>query len=292
MSLTIVAKCKDSDKHAEDVEFVTEWPFGGNFYSGGDDGKLKIWNRDLTLKHSQKLHEYRVYHAAFTHDSIYTCSNSPFIKEWTHLGPDGLVPKRQLEGHEDSVRKLRIGRTKLVSGGDDGQVRMWYTETGKCEAFMPVIEEVWDLKVDGDFIFTVRDRGISIWQTCEADQRSQHCGTLEARAPIALTPNTIYGLDKETSTKILGFKRGGQWEQIITIEASDRIIKAIALRDDVIYSGGYDKTLKAWDRKTNQLLASCEMEAEVSAIAAVGKSHVLVGLQGGSLVLLDFKKTA
>lgn len=289
-TLTILASTSNEQRHSDSVEFVTEYPCHGLFYSGGDDGKLKIWNRDLTLRYEQKLHEYQVSHAAFTTDSIYTCSNSPFIKEWTHLGVDGLVQKRQLSGHTDSVRKLRTSRSRLISGGDDGMVCMWFMENGKCDAVFPVIEEVWDLKVDGDLIFTVRDRGVTVWATCDEDQRFMQCGYFDGHAPLALAPDLVYCVDHDTSTKILAYDRKNEYKLVQTIEASDRIIRSLTITQNVLFAGGFDQTLKAFDRKTGQLIASLAMGADITAVKGTGAGLLLVGLAGGNVKLVEFKK--
>lgn len=208
------------------------------------------------------------------------------------LGPDGLVQKRQLEGHEDSVKKLRVSRNRLISGGDDGQVRLWYMESGKCEACFPVLEEVWDLKVDGHLLFTVRDRGVSVWATCDEDQRFMMCGSFEGHAPLALAPDFVYCVDQATSKQILVHDRKQDYKLVKTIEASDRIIRAMTIANNVLFCGGYDQTLKAFDRTTGALLASLHMKEDITAIAGTGAGLLLVGLAGGNVQLVEYKKAA
>ena len=77
---------------------------------------------------------------ALTKNRIASCAEDRLIKIWSCLEPFTLM--HTFEGHTMSVRsviQLR-GREKIVSGGNDGAIRVWNTETYQAETSL---EEVY-----------------------------------------------------------------------------------------------------------------------------------------------------
>jgi len=113
--------------HPGGVTALASSPDGKVLFSAGADGVVRGWEWDST----RKLHEWKA-----SPQPLRAVAVDPSGTYVATAGDDGVVrsftrasgERRDMVGHEGAVRALaftpRDGR--LVSGGDDGKLRLWY----------------------------------------------------------------------------------------------------------------------------------------------------------------------
>lgn len=100
--------------------------------SGGDNGTIKLWQvNNGELRWTIQGHDDWLRSLAFAPDgkTLLSGSDDSHVKEW--LVGDGSL-KNDWQGHSDWVRYVTVRNGYVVSGADDGSIRMW--EDGVPEA--------------------------------------------------------------------------------------------------------------------------------------------------------------
>jgi hypothetical protein len=113
--------------HEGDVNSVALSTDGQTIVSGGDDGTVRLWNRQgLPLAEPLRGHKFWVNSVAISTDgqTIVSGGHDGTVRLWNRQGHPLAEP---LPGHQGNVNSVAIstdGQT-IVSGGTDGTVRLW-----------------------------------------------------------------------------------------------------------------------------------------------------------------------
>lgn len=104
----------------------------------GDDVDIYVWHAG-TLQLEEKLaaHDDRVTCISVDDENelrFVSAGTDRHIFVWD-LSVDTTKPVGRLEGHSSSVTKLRLVNDTVVSGGGDGEVRLWSISGAKCLHF-------------------------------------------------------------------------------------------------------------------------------------------------------------
>ena len=219
--------------------------------------------------------------------------------EWHHLSLRADASIAALLGHEGSVTDLAFaadGR-RLVSGGVDGQVRIWDLdartvlqtldtggghESGSAVAFT----------AGGDRVTAFgrrRDAKIQVWTTAS--------GNLESRLP--LDPSAVYAIaiapDAATaaigapdhSIRLIETRSGRSLGALVGHGAT---VRALAFSRDGqrLVSGGEDRSVRVWDVAARAGQASSpQFATTVHSVAfAPGGDEVIAGLEDGAILRL------
>jgi hypothetical protein len=124
--------------HTEAVFAVATNPKGDRILSAGRDKKIHIWE----TKEARKVAEITgfggdIYQMIATEDRILAAGADKGISEYRTDEKRELI--RKYEGHRDAIFGLVLSRDgkRLASGGFDGEIRIWNTESGELvRAFM------------------------------------------------------------------------------------------------------------------------------------------------------------
>lgn len=129
--------------HDDDVTAVAMTPDGSVIASGGRDGYIKLWDT-VTAQQIDSFNQFdqAVWHLAFDSTGTYLASSSE----------DGTIWLRGLWGENSTWLKQMIGHTTpatsfafspdgeaIVSGGQDGTVRLWDVSDLSADTFEPVV---------------------------------------------------------------------------------------------------------------------------------------------------------
>ncbi|MEH2301712.1 MAG: hypothetical protein V7K88_22665 [Nostoc sp.] len=113
--------------HKDDVSSVAISANGQRIVSGGNDGTVRLWNRQgLTLAEPLRGHQGNVSSVAISQDgqTIVSGGRDGTVRLWNHQGLTLAEPLRGHQGYVYSVAISQDGQT-IASGGADGTVRLW-----------------------------------------------------------------------------------------------------------------------------------------------------------------------
>ncbi|XP_063227805.1 uncharacterized protein LOC134533925 isoform X1 [Bacillus rossius redtenbacheri] len=211
MSLRVTATVSETDKHSNDVTGLCF--HDGKLYSAAEDGKVKVWTPELRKLAEFRAHDSAVFHLAALGDQLYTCSNDgSAVQAW-----DAASGERRttLLGGGAEVWRLHAHDGKLYAGDAQGVVRIWSGDV--LVRSFELTEEVRGLAVQGNLIYTVRDRDLVITETLAGEKSGPVTRqTIEGSSPLCLVGTRVCfasrsGVDilvhdnsKETRFKQLG----------------------------------------------------------------------------------------
>ncbi|HAX76429.1 MAG TPA: hypothetical protein DCY88_11465 [Cyanobacteria bacterium UBA11372] len=109
--------------HKNGVNSVAFSPNGGTIITGGGDGKVNLREWEGKIKQTFTANEFGVTSVAFIDDKT-IISSSMTVRRWNLQGKPIDPPFR---GHSRLVKSIAISRDRqlLVTGGDDGKVKLW-----------------------------------------------------------------------------------------------------------------------------------------------------------------------
>ncbi|CAG7835241.1 unnamed protein product [Allacma fusca] len=280
MSLDPIAKTAESDSHIGDVEALL-W-HDGNVISGGDEGKVKVWTPDLKLIAEFQAHDYPIYHMASEGKNFYTCSNDSTIREWTPNG-SGWVLARVLQGHKQPVRRLRMSCGCLYSGDEAGEVWVW--QNGQPEGTLNVGEEIWDMFVDKNKIYTVRDRDVVISEFGSNGQVSTY-NTLEGRGPLRVSGDKLCFIDR-SGMELLVHDNIAKGNPLLgKLQGHSMIINAIIGNPDRFFTAGWDCKVVAWNLEKLSKITEQPVDGYVNTMAMSSVGNLYVGGANGGISAL------
>nr|CAD7404455.1 unnamed protein product [Timema poppensis] len=117
----------------------------------------RVWDPHLRFLMELRAHESVVFHLATIGDTLYTCSNDGTIKAWDI---DTLEHKKTLLQYDSEVWRFFAAQGRLYAGDVQGTVRVY--ENDELMRIYDLTEEVRDMAVSTQLLYTVRDRDLVI----------------------------------------------------------------------------------------------------------------------------------
>ncbi|OXA59317.1 zinc finger CCCH domain-containing protein 17-like [Folsomia candida] len=271
MTLKLVSKV--SSEHlvsGEDWECLM-WLNGKLYSAGYASGKIKVWSPDLqqVLK-EWPAHEYPIYHMCpGPPPTFFTSSSDCTIKQWEEGENGDFVLIATLEGHEEPARKLRFDSDKkrLYSGDELGKVLIW--EDGKLIGILETLEEIWDMMIYNDLLFTARHLDVVINTLSQRGDQIRHSvkNTIPGKGPFLITKGEKLCFADRSNFQIHvneAFKSGNA--NLAKLEGHESIVNGIASHNDTLYTSGSDKKLIAWNLTTLSRIESLNLDGYVNDI--------------------------
>lgn len=107
--------------------------------------------------------------------------------------------------------------------------------------------------------------------------------TLEGRSPFCVAGNKLCFLDRDG--RIINIHENNiekKFPKIKDVNASDLIVNAVAAgSENVLFSGGYDSTVKKWDLNTFQCAGSINLNNCINAIASNSPDSAFIARSDG-----------
>ncbi|KAE8338538.1 hypothetical protein BDV24DRAFT_166219 [Aspergillus arachidicola] len=203
--------------------------------TGGTEGVVRIWNiQTKSVIRSLKGHTATVRSLLIVDDTtLISGSRDSAICIW-NLDSDATDPKLTLKGHTETVRCLKAHGGVLVSGGNDGEARVWDIQTGQClHVLKGHTGTLYGLCFDGSRIVTGSlDSTIRVW-----DPRSGACldvlsGHSGAVTRLSLQGDTLISADNVGTVKVWSLSRASG--RTIAEEKDGSVISLVADGENIL----------------------------------------------------------
>ncbi|XP_055903402.1 F-box/WD repeat-containing protein lin-23 [Eupeodes corollae] len=249
--MPIKLEISSAEKHEGDAVCIA---YNNNhIFSGGADGKIKVWDNSLNLVKTLDMHESYIYSIAFNKSGkLYSSSCDGCVKYIND--PVNNEQIEELVRCDDSINSMYCDGDLLYTGDEKGVVTKW--ENDKMLFKYNIVEEVKSLAVEGTLIYTARDLDVVVSDAMPGKSGKYSTkAVFPGRAPltllgemvenkrsyIAFTDRTGRGL--VLAKNLTGEKFATIWE---LIDCHEMIINSIRGNEKFLFSAGYDGKIKCW----------------------------------------------
>uniref|UniRef100_D3TS79 Hypothetical conserved protein n=1 Tax=Glossina morsitans morsitans TaxID=37546 RepID=D3TS79_GLOMM len=261
----------------------------GHVFSGGIDGKIKIWDSDLNLIRSVDAHEASVY--ALTVNSfgkLYSSSCDGSVK---FMQPP-YDKVEELLRCDDAIEAMYCEGDNLYTGDDKGLVTHWQDD--KMLLKYNLVEEVKSLAAEKGWIYTVRDCDVVVSELLPGKSGKYVTRTvLDGKSPLCLlgpvlTDRHKYLAYPDRTGKGLTLVKNLVDEKFTIAwqlpDCHELIVNALCGDEKSLYSGGYDNKVKGWtdlDEKKPKALGEIDLGTCVNCLCCGNDNTVYIGCSDG-----------
>lgn len=264
------------------------------------------WKKAILYK-SIKGYERLIYDVAISDKYIVFTYNFEIkilkIENWEFV--------KTSEKHKTRVYSVAIFGKHVVSGSEDGVIKIWNIETGKRLLNLEGTPDNKSIAIYGEYIASIDDQSIKIWNLNTGkdlgnistsdyhifsvaisdkyiisagttikvwDFNGKHVKTLQENegtvTSVSISSNNIIVSGSEDTTIKVWNPETGQC--LRTLEGHTDSISSVAIFNNIIVSGSYDKTVKIWDLETGECLKTLELGSDVYSVAIYDK-YIVTG---------------
>lgn len=178
---------KTTSENEKHVGEVTSLVFHNEYlFSGGSDGLIKLWDKDLRLIKDIPAHEAHVYALAINaNGELYSSSCDGTLK---YLKDPIKSNEGQVIYHANigEICSLFCSDVGILYSGDDKGIVVKFVDN-KVEATYNLVEEVKSMAVEKNFLYTARDLDAVVTELMPGTKGNYGLkATVEGRAPLAV----------------------------------------------------------------------------------------------------------
>lgn len=282
------------EKHKGSVLSVSCSPDGRHMVSGGEDGTIRLWNREGQLEKSWQGDEGTIWSVTFSPDSnpenqiVASAGQDGKIKLWKL---DGTLIET-LQGHTDEVKWVSFSPNgqQLASASRDGTVSLWNRngeEINLLKGHEAAVLSV-NFSPDGQLIASSDETGaIKLW-----NRQGELIQTLKAHDKaiwsVSFSPDSQMIASASDDSTVKLWKRDGTLYQ--TLSGHEAPVNSIVYRPDsrFIVTGSADATIKIWTYSGTLVSTIRGHNNNVNQVDFLPKSGELVSAsKDGSIRLWD-----
>ncbi|XP_034660274.1 uncharacterized protein LOC117896237 [Drosophila subobscura] len=292
------ARIEHTSVEAHEGEATCLAYFNHQLFSGGADGKIRIWSESLQLLDTVNAHDAYIYCMAVNeHGKLYSSSCDGHVKFM--LPPYGDASVEDLFRCDDSIQAMYCDGSVLYTGDDKGVVTTWSNDRMLFK--YNLVEEVKSLAGEERLIYTVRDLDVVVSLTVDGKS-----GKYSNKAVIpGKSPLTLLGPMVEGKRSFIAFPdRTGMGLQLVNNlpqqqfahiwqlpNCHEWIVNSICGDDCHLYSGGYDKQVKGWTDLASpqpRALGHVEVGSWVNSICCGDNNAVYIASNDGFIRCAKF----
>jgi WD40 repeat protein len=223
-------------------------PDGRYFFTGHDDGTVRIWSIDGQELSTNLNHQSPITSVAVSENWLFSGSYDNTIKQWD-ISSGQYV--QTFVGHDNKVRSVAVSEKWLFSGSDDNTIKQWNILTGQCvQTFVGHDNKVRSVAVSEKWLFSGSDDNtIKQWDILAGQcvqTFTDHQGTVRS---LVVSGDLLFSGSEDRTVK--------QWEIatgqcVQTLTDHDNRVSSVAVSGDLLFSGSDDNTVKQWNISTGQ----------------------------------------
>jgi WD40 repeat protein len=245
-------------------------PDGRYFFTGHDDGTVRIWSISGQELFTCRAHQYRVYSLTVSGKWLFSGSGDQTVKQW-EISTGRCF--QTFSGHQGSVISLAVSREWLFSGSGDNTVKQWEIATGRfLQTFSGHQDWVSSLAVSGEWLFSGSGDGlVTQWDIatgCFLQTFSTFSDFTYSVTSLAVSGEWLYSGSRNNTVT--------QWEIstgrfLQTFSGHQDRVTSLAVSGEWLYSGSWDNTIKQWEIDTGSCLQTFKGHQDgVNSIAITG----------------------
>ncbi|XP_014091625.1 uncharacterized protein [Bactrocera oleae] len=279
---------QSSERHEGDTTCLSY--HNSQLFSGGADGKIKIWDNDLNLIKSVDAHDSYIYAMTVNSNNgkVYTSSCDGCVK---FIAPP-YDQTAQLFCCEDAIQAMYCDGDILYTGDEKGVVTNWIDD--KIKFKYNLVEEVKSLGAEKSLIYTVRDLDVVVSDMIAGKSgKYSNKAVLPGKSPLALVGPVIndkrsFLVFADRSGKGLSLVKNLPQQKFESVwnlpNCHELIIQAICGDENTVFSGGYDNKVKGWTNLEQAIptpLGEVEVGSCVNALVCSTLKRVYIATADG-----------
>ncbi|GMH44178.1 hypothetical protein BSKO_12112 [Bryopsis sp. KO-2023] len=165
--------------------------------------------------------------------------------------------RRALTGHYGDVKCVQFDDEKIVSGSDDGTIRFWDMESGKCTMmFNPLAGCVFSLKFKDGNVYSSGSRPtISVHEEKSGQSKQTLSGHTDWVNCLDVDEDRLVSGSNDGLIKIWDLNAV---KAAATLTGHKQWVRCIQAEGNRVVSGSSDETVKLWDVRTGDAVLTLE----------------------------------
>ncbi|MDT3438727.1 P-loop NTPase fold protein [Pseudofrankia sp. BMG5.37] len=275
--------------HAGAVAALAVTPDGRQIITGGDDGAVRLWDRESgAVQGVLTGHTGQVLAVAVTPDGqqIITGGGDGVVRLWDR---ESGAEQGVLTGHTDRVFAVVVtpdGR-QIVTGGDDGLVRVWDRASGvPADVLIGHTGPVFAVAVtpDGRQIVTGGDDGVvGVWDRARAVREAVLIGHTGPVFAVAVTPDGRQIVTGGNDGEVRVWDRRSGAQLFLTPRGQGPVDAVVVTPDGDQIVAGYVGEVRIFDRNSGAeqlVLAGHRRQVHAVVVTPDGRQIVASGRDG------------
>jgi WD40 repeat protein len=242
-------------------------PDGRYFFTGHDDGTVRIWSIGGQELFTCRGHQDLVSSIAISGEWLFSGSHDKTVKQW-EIATGRCF--QTFSGHQDLVNSIAVSGKWLFSSSHDKTIKQWEIATGSCiQTFSGHRKLVNSIAVSGEWLFSgSHDKTVKQWEIATGRCLQTFSGHQNWVSSIAVTGKWLFSGSWDNTIK--------QWEIatgscLQTFSGHQDSIYSIAMSGEWLFSGSTE-TVKQWEISTGRCLQTFSGHQNwVSSIAVTGE---------------------
>ncbi|EDV92682.1 uncharacterized protein LOC6563460 [Drosophila grimshawi] len=286
-----------TEPHEGDATCVTY--FNHQLFSGGADGKIRIWSESLKLLRTIDAHEAYIYCMAVNENGkLYSSSCDGQVKYMLPPYADASA-MQELFRCEDAIQAMYSNGGVLYTGDDKGVITTWSNDRMLFK--YNLVEEVKSVAGEEQLIYSVRDLDVVVSTVVEGKSgKYSNNAVIPGKSPLTL----LGPLVGERHTYLAFPDRTGMGLQLVNNlpthkfahvwqlpQCHEMIVSSLCGDEQHLYSGGYDNKVKGWTdlaAKQPKALGEVDVGSCVNFICCGTENRVYIASSDGFIRCAKF----